>query len=193
MRACHHFSPSPGNPQGFNLNHAFHPCHFVPVTAPWLVFGLFYKFANDWLAVLVFQLLPMLALGEDDDWAEWRIRCMNHRQKGNSKDGLAFVISHPSRKGRGEDGAPSLVVGAGEQTHAWGVLGCYSFRPALPAPNLRTLGSVVVAGTRSRHQPGLVDLDLQAVILICVLRFGRVEGQRVVRVRVRDAVVNLPG
>ena len=56
----------------------------------------------------------MLALGEDDGWAEWPIRCRNDRQKGNGKGGLAFVISHPSRKVRGEDGAPSLVVGLRE-------------------------------------------------------------------------------
>ena len=46
----------------------------------------------------------------DDGWAEKQIPGGNYRQKSKGEGGLAFVTTHPGRKVRGEDGAPSLGV-----------------------------------------------------------------------------------
>jgi hypothetical protein len=114
--------------------------------------------------VHIFELLDLLALCEDDGWAEKRIPCGNGRQKGNGKGGLAFVISHPSRKVRGEDGAPSLVVRLKESK---GIVGHWALRK----PRSREIEQ-----ERDLGHPRFLFIQICATRLLNRLRRDREEG-----------------
>lgn len=53
-----------------------------------------------------------------------------------------------------------------------------------------TLWLVVIAGAGPRHQPRLVDLHLQVVILKGLIRTGRIERERIKGARVPDTTVD---